>query len=184
MAGEFEDSPNMVPGDVETAETITRPVDSGRPRNQKTKLIFAVVALAVAGGWSYANQDNLKGALGYQAASQSSASQCCAMQSAAGFQGCGSQCPSEARMAAMEGEACPMALTSTGEMEGTCCENGKKNAMMAALLAPVEEQDVEDVSEEVSVEEAAEADEDAEVSQPEGENAEPAETAQEISAVE
>lgn len=179
MAGEFEDSPNMVPGDVETAETITRPVDSGRPRNQKTKLIFAVVALAVAGGWSYANQDNLKGALGYQTASQ-----CSAMKSAAGFQGCSSQCPSEARMAAMEGDACPMALTSTGEMAGTCCENGKKNAMMAALLAPVEEQGVEDASEEASPEETAEAGEDAEVSQPENADAESAETVQEISAVE
>ncbi|WP_237226508.1 hypothetical protein [Rubinisphaera sp. JC750] len=184
MAGEFEDSPNMVPGDVETAETITRPVDSGRPRNQKTKLIFAVVALAVAGGWSYANQDNLKGALGYQAASQCSASQCSAMQSAAGFQGCGSQCPSEARMAAMEGDACPMALTSNGEMAGTCCENGKKNAMMAALLAPVEEQATDEASEAASLEETAETDKDAEVSQPDGIDGDSAETAQEISAVE
>ena len=179
MAGEFEDSPNMVPGDVETAETITRSVENGRPRHQKTKLIFAVVALAVAGGWSYANQDNLKGALGYQTASQ-----CSAMQSAAAFQGCGSQCPSEARMATMEGDTCPMALTSNGEMAGTCCENGKKNAMMAALLAPVEEQAADEASEAASLEETAETDEDAEVSQPDGTDGDSAETAQEISAVE
>jgi len=173
MADGFEDSPNMVPGDVEVAKTIDKPLAGAKPRNQKLKLIFAIAALAVAGGWSYANQDELKGALGYETADH-----CAARESERAIGCCSS---SSAAMAAVEGESCPMALAAAGEMPGTCCEQGQKSAMMAALLAPVESE-VAEADAETEVEDAETTIDEVETEVTE-ESAETSETA-EVSVVE
>lgn len=112
----FEDAPNMVPGEVEAAEQLNPTENSSRPRGSKIPLLFVLAGLLFAGGWGYVNQKDFKKALGYQ-----------------------SQCSNTATAVATspEGceESCPLAAGEKLAAEGeNCCEDGKKNAMIAALL--------------------------------------------------
>ena len=129
----FEDAPNMVPGEVEAA----KPFDAngnGLPRKAgKVLPLFVLTGLLLAGGWAFANQEQYKTLLGLESESQ------CNKQ----FEGADSQTCNAELMALQEGGCegtCPLAATEKlAAGEGTCCDKGRKNAMVAALLAGVEE---------------------------------------------
>jgi len=138
----FEAAPNMVPGEIEAAQQFDPANGPARQSGMKTKLFFVFAGLLFAGGWGYANKNDFKDALGLQENSS------CASQTVAGeeamhageeaMHGC---CP--AMMAEMTGVqaasqegSCPLAIEANAvAKKETCCEDGRKKAMIAALLA-------------------------------------------------
>ncbi|MCG6156635.1 hypothetical protein [Rubinisphaera margarita] len=123
----FEDAPNMVAGEVESAQQIDRSAASSK-RSQMTKLLFAVALLLFAGGWAYSNQNDFKAALGMKTDKQ--------------FPGCtaGGSCCSHAVSVAEGGTGvcCHEEKLAAEAAEEACCANLQKSAMAAALLKGTE----------------------------------------------
>jgi hypothetical protein len=130
----FEAAPNMVPGDIEAAEQFDPANGPARKTGMKAKLFFVFAGLLFAGGWGYANKKDFKDALGLQEKSS------CASQAVAGEEAMHGCCPD--MMAAMAGEqaacqegSCPLTAEADAvAKKETCCEDGRKKAMIAALL--------------------------------------------------
>jgi len=123
----FEDAPNMVAGEVESAQQIDRSAAPSK-RNQMTKLLLAVALLLFAGGWGYSNQNDFKAALGMKTDKQ--------------LPGCtaGGSCCSHAVAVAEGGTGvcCHEAKAAAANAEEACCANLQKSAMAAALLKGTE----------------------------------------------
>ncbi len=123
----FEDAPNMVAGEVESAQQIDRTAVPSK-RNQMTKLLLAVALLLFAGGWGYSNQNDFKAALGMKTDKQ--------------FPGCtaGGSCCSHAVSVAEGGTGvcCHEEKLAAEAEEEACCANLQKSAMAAALLKGTE----------------------------------------------
>ncbi len=175
----FEAAPNMVPGEIEAAEQIDPANGPVRRSGMKTKLFFVFAGLLYAGGWGYANKEDFKDAFGLQAEANHLASTSLdgAFQDTEAH-GC---CPAmmaemtEAQAASQEG-SCPLTAEADAvAKKETCCEDGRKKAMIAALLegtgdrtddgtdsseekaAPKSEDATEEVTEKVATPEKKEA---------------------------
>ncbi len=134
----FEAAPNMVPGEIEAAEQIDPANRPARKSGMKTKLFFVFAGLLFAGGWGYANKEDFKDALGLQPEVNHLASTSLDGDPLNGeAHGC---CP--AMMAEMAGAqavsqegSCPLTAEANAvAKKETCCEDGRKKAMIAALL--------------------------------------------------
>lgn len=125
MSNDFENSPNMIPGEVEVAQRYNRHSENG-PQKSRSLWVTSFLTILVLGGWVYLRQDQLKEVLGTNTAvSQADFN----AASASDQQGCPGQ----------TGE--PVGCGSEEQLLsglGTCCEQGKGSAMAAALLKPVE----------------------------------------------
>ncbi len=179
----FEEAPNMVPGEVEDAEQFDPASGPVQQNGTKAKLSFVLAGLLFAGGWGYANKEDFKDALGIQPAANLSAS---TYDGTEMMHGC---CPD--MMAAMVSEqtACPAGSTCPLPTEsgcvaakGMCCEDGRKNAMAAALLKGTQNENAEETKAAISPPEQ-ESERKNGVSQPEGtaETAQTPEQQQEVS---
>lgn len=115
----FEDSPNMIPGQVETAQQIEPAPSSPLGKNWKAAGVMIAVLLFAACGWTYSNQDQIKQNLGYAPVGATP----CSAEFA------DPPLPEEflAEMGPVPG--CPLNGTS-----GACCEQGQRSALQAALL--------------------------------------------------
>ncbi len=128
----FEDAPHMVPGEVEAAEQLDPTSGPASGKGSRVKLLFAFAGLLFAGGWGYANQNDFKDALGIEP-KRDYASHIPRDEDVS--QGCCST------MQADKG-ACPLTAGEAGPSvakKESCCEDGRKKAMIAALLAGTEE---------------------------------------------
>ncbi len=129
----FEAAPNMVPGEIEAAQQFDPANGPARKSGMKTKLFFVFAGLLFAGGWGYANKEDFKDALGIKPEANHLGSTSLEEEA----HGC---CPAMmadmvgAQTASQEG-SCPLAAEADAVAEkGTCCEDGRKKAMIAALL--------------------------------------------------
>jgi len=168
----FEAAPNMVPGEIEAAEQFDPANGPARKSGMKTKLFFVFAGLLFAGGWGYANKEDFKDALGIQPEANHLGSTSLEEEA----HGC---CPAMmadivgAQTASQEG-SCPLAAEADAVAEkGTCCEDGRKKAMIAALLEGTKIRSDDDTK--VSEEKAASKPENAteEVASPEKKEAQP-----------
>ncbi|HBN76716.1 MAG TPA: hypothetical protein DD473_13035 [Planctomycetaceae bacterium] len=121
----FEDSPNMVPGEIVSGESIS---EKNNSKSQFGKLMIAIALLLVAGGWGYAKQDEFKAALGMEVENN--------------FPGCtaGGSCCSHATELTENGEPGMCCHEATVAEHASCCTEMQKNAMVAALLEGVTEE--------------------------------------------
>lgn len=134
----FEAAPNMVPGEIEAAEQIDPANRPARQSGMKTKLFFVFAGLLFAGGWGYANKEDFKDAMGLQAETNHLGSTSLDGDLlGAEAHGC---CPAMmaemtgAQVASQEG-SCPLTAEANAvAKKETCCEDGRKKAMIAALL--------------------------------------------------
>ncbi len=133
---DFETDPNMVPGEVEAARQYDPSQGPVRSSGMKAKLLLVAAALLFAGGWGYANKEDFKNALGIQ----SKTNQANLVYSNEDIEHDHACCP--AMMAALTDDheacqtgTCPLTAQANAEAEKeTCCEDGRKKAMVAALL--------------------------------------------------
>ncbi len=151
----FEDSPNMVPGEIVSGESLDKKKHC-QSKHQLAKLMLAFALLLVAGGWGYAKQNEFKAALG--------------MQTEDNFPGCttGGSCCSHAAVMTESGEPGMCCHEEKVTEHAACCAELHKNAMAAALLEGVEEeaQNSEETESEPTAAELVVAGEDPEAEEP------------------
>lgn len=133
-SNEFETSPNIVPGEIEVAQQIPRYSEqTSAGKFQKFAITFAVFTLVI-GSWGYLRQDQLKEFLSDDKPVEPKLASC-------------SLAEGERSCCAQEVECCPSGQKSQEVVEQnllqeisaesadpSCCEQGKRTAMAAALL--------------------------------------------------
>ncbi len=127
MSNDFENSPNMIPGEVEVAQKYNRHSENG-PQKSRSLWVTSFLTILVLGGWVYLRQDQLKEVLGTNTVAVSHAEKADFNAAALDHQSCPPQ--------AGEAVSCVSDLQAPPGLE-TCCEQGKNSAMAAALLKPV-----------------------------------------------
>lgn len=142
----FEDTPHMVHGEVEMGQQLDLQAaqESG---NGQIKLVLATFALLFAAGWTYANQRDFKQALGFQTEAACVSSNVGMMgHESFEYTSCSPNTPCSASFGsfsppASEDETCPLALAASGE--SSCCEQGRRSAIAAALMKQKQSEQIE-----------------------------------------
>ncbi len=133
----FEDTPHMVHGEVEMGQQLDLQAAQASGNGQ-VKLILATLGLLFAAGWTYANQRDFKQALGFQTEAACVNSNIGMMSDDSFYDsGCSANTPCSATLgsfspAARADDSCPLALAASGE--ASCCEQGRRSALAAALM--------------------------------------------------
>lgn len=123
----FEDSPHMIPGDVESAQQIQASTTEPMSTNGKATAAVLVLFLLAMGSWMYSNQDQIKESLGFART---------APPSCATHEG-DPMLPEDFAVNLEAIPGCPLHAT-----DANCCEQGQNFALKAALLQGVMQDDV------------------------------------------